>query len=154
MPVNEKKEVISEDQLANALAVEPGNLKEGIGQWRTLKDHISEVKASINDHEDKVKYLENFISGHLTVPDDGTKSETISVPGAGSVYKEQLVGATVLDWEKWRNYLNRNGFGAVARQQNNIAPLQDLYDLIMAGDLPMPQSVEFGTYTKLRMRRN
>lgn len=152
--VTELKTVPSEERLADALAVEPEDINTALRQWRTLKDHIAEVENSVSDEKEKVKYLEGFISSRLTVPEDGKKSETISVPGAGSVYKEKLITAKVTDWEGWRKYLIRNGFSAVTRQQNNIAPLQDLYDMIMDGLLPMPQSAEFETFEKPRFRRN
>jgi hypothetical protein len=152
--VTELKNVYDDEKLADALICEPEDIVDAMRQWRTLRDHITDVENSVAEEKEKVKYLESFISARLTVPEDGKKSETISVPGAGSVYKEKLITVKVTDWEKWRKYLIRHGFSAVTRQQNNIAPLQDLYDMIMDGALPMPQAVEFDTFEKPRFRRN
>ena len=152
--VTELKTAPSEQRLADALGSEPEDRNEALRQWRILKDHIAEVEGSLSQEKEKIKYLESFISSTLTVPDDGKKSETVSLPGAATVWKERLVTAKVMDWEAWRKYLIRNGFGAVARQQNNIAPLQELYEMIMDGALPMPKSVEFDTFDKPRFRRN
>jgi len=152
--VTELKTNPSEERLADAIATEPEDISSALRQWRILKDRVAEVEASLSDEKDKIRYLEGFISSRLTVPEDGNKSETISVPGAGSVYKEKLITAKVMDWEAWRKYLIRHGFSAVTRQQNNIAPLQDLYDMIMDGELPMPKSADFETIEKPRFRRN
>jgi len=154
MPVREIKSTIDETKLADAIAVDPEDIKIALGQWRTLKDYIAEVEGSLSEVKEKLKYLEHKISSQLTVPDDGTKSETISVPGAGTVWKERKVGVRVDDWEAWRKYCVRHGYGAALRQQTNIAPLQDLYDQVMNGELPMPRSVEFTTYEKPSFRRN
>lgn len=154
MPVREIKTTISDHRLADAIATDPEDIKKALGQWRTLKDYESEVMASLSEVKEKIAYLEKKISSHLTVPDDGNKSETISVPGAGSVWKERKVGVQVSDWEAWQKYCVRNGYGAALRQQTNVAPLQDMYEQIMSGELPMPKSVEFTTYEKPRFRRN
>jgi hypothetical protein len=148
--VKEKNYEPDEEMIANAVEVEPESTVDAMSQWRILKDHKTAVENSLGDVNDKIKYLEGFLFKQLTIPSDGTKSETISVPGAGSVYKEQLIGAQVGDWEAWRKYLNRHGFGAVARQQNNIAPLQDLFEMIMSGELPTPKSATFTPYEKLK----
>ena len=129
------------------------DINEKMRQWRILKDHYDAVVGSLNDVKEKISSLEYEIASKLTVPEDGDKSETISVPGAGSVYKMRKVGAKVHDWEAWRKYCVRHNFGAALRQQTNVGPLQDMYDMIMAGELPMPQSVEFTTYEKPSFRR-
>lgn len=152
--VTENKSESTDLRIADALCTEPEDINDAMRQWRTLKDFIDAEKAKLKEHEEKVKYLEGYMASRVTVPDDGTKSETVSVPGAGLVYKERLISATVTDWEAWRKYLVRHGYGAVARQQNNIAPLQELYEQIMDGELPMPQSAEFKAFEKPRFRRN
>jgi len=152
--VKEIKTSIDPLELESAIEVEPENVPSAMDQWRTLKDYIDMVNNGLSDVKEKIAYLERYLTKQLSVPEDGKRSETISVPGAGSVYKERLVGVDVVDWEAWRKYLVRNEMTAVTRQQNNITPLQDLYDMIMDGTLPMPKSAKFKTYDKLRMRRN
>jgi len=136
-----------------ALEVEPENIKEAMKQWRVLSDHISEVEATVSDHVAKVKELKKYIQSALSIAEGELKSETLSIPGVGTAYKKSVIAAQVNDWEMWQKYLTRHSMSTVLRHQNNIAPLQDLHEMIMKGELPMPQSIEFTTYDKLSIRR-
>lgn len=147
---------VSEDGLAAAmdLAVnETEDIHSLMRSWRTVKDHYETEKAKLDVYEGRRKEIERRITELLTIPDGADKSETISIKGVGSVSKKRLVTAKVKDWEAWRKYCIRHGYGSAIRQQNNMAPVQDMYEAIMSGDLPMPQSAEFGTFDKPSFRK-
>jgi len=151
--VTELIHTFNELEIENALAIEPENINEAIRQWRTLKDHVDEVTSTVNDHSAKMIYLKGYIQSNLTIEEDEDKSEVISIKGAGTASKKEQVAVQVLDWSAWRKYLLRNGYESVNYNQNTLAPLQDLYNDIMAGELPMPKSVNFKTIEKLSLRK-
>jgi len=154
MAITEKTSDTDELMVAGALAESPETLPDAIRQWRVLKDHVDAIAKTVADHTSKITWLKNYIQHQLDIPEGQDKSETVSVPGAGSASKKTQVVAEVVDWEAWQKYCVRNGFGAVNRHQNNIAPLQDLYEGIMTGEFPMPKSANFKTIEKISLRRN
>lgn len=136
-----------------ALETEPESLRDAMNQWRTLMDHIGEVDATVANHKDKIKELKSFITSELIIPDGEIKSETISIPGIGTAYKKSVVNIRVTNWEGFQSYLSRNKMDAVVRRQCNLAPSEELYNLVMDGELPMPKSAEFSNFEKLSIRR-
>jgi len=136
-----------------ALEVEAESLREAMNQWRTLMDHIQEVKSTIADHEAKVKDLKKYIMSELIIPEGEKKSETVSIPGVGTAYKKTAINIRIHDWQAFQAYLTRNKMDAVVRHQCNLKPTEELYELVMDGELPMPQSAEFDSFEKLSLRR-
>ena len=136
-----------------ALYHEPENLREAMVQWRNLVDYIDEVKATVKDHQDKVKELNGFIMANHVIPDGEEKSETVSIPGVGMAYKKTTVSIRVTDWKALKAYLSRNDMEAVVRHQCNLKPSQELYELVIYGELPSPRSAEFTTFDKITLRR-
>ena len=141
------------NEIQLALEVEPETLRGGMSQWRVLMDHIQEVKSTIADHEDKVKELKKYILSELVIPEGEKKSETVSIPGVGTAYKKTAINIRVHDWQAFQSYLTRNKMDAVVRHQCNLKPTEELYELVMDGELPMPQSAEFDSFEKLSLRR-
>jgi len=137
----------------NALETEPENLREAMKQWRILQDHIQEVKSTIADHEERVKELRKYVMINLEIPEGQEKSETISIPGVGMAYKKTAISCKVTDWDSFNNYLSRHKMEGVRRHQVSLAPALELYELIMAGELPKPKSAEFSFFEKLTLRR-
>ncbi len=141
------------NEIQLALEVEPESLRDAMSQWRVLMDHIQEIKATIADHEDKVKELKKYILSELVIPEGEKKSETVSIPGVGTAYKKITINIRVHDWQAFQSYLTRNKMDAVVRHQCNLKPTEELYELVMDGELPMPQSAEFDSFEKLSLRR-
>ena len=136
-----------------ALDFDPKDIRGAAVAWRAIKDYLDARAREDEPYKEAMNRFEGFINRQLTIPEGERKSETISIPGVGTFYKKAQVSARVTDWESWRKYLVRNGYGAVIRQQNNLAPLEELHERILLGELPMPQSAEFTTFEKLSKRK-
>lgn len=136
-----------------ALEKHPDSAREAVLLWRTLKDEVDRIERQCAPYKEKIKQLTEYLQGELTIVDGETKSETISVPGAATVYKKSMATVKVLDYEAFSKYLIRNGYSAAIRKQINVAPLQDLVEEINMGNLPTPQSAEFGVREQLTLRR-
>jgi len=145
---------VKTDDIQLALEVEPDTLREAMQQWRVLSDHVADVKATVGEHEEKIKELKRIILSKLYIAETDEKSETVSIPGVGSAYKKKTISIRVHDWQAFQSYLARNNMEAVMRHQCNLKPSEELYDLVMSGELPTPQSAEFTTFEKLSLRRN
>jgi|15BtaG_2_1085339.scaffolds.fasta_scaffold04805_4 hypothetical protein len=145
---------VKTDEVQLALEVEPETLREAMTQWRVLSDHVIEVKSTIGEHEEKIKELKKIIQSKLFIADNAEISETVSIPGVGSASKKKTISIRVHDWKSFQAYLARNNMEAVMRHQCNLRPSEELYDLVMDGELPAPQSAEFTTFEKLSLRRN
>lgn len=153
--VTEIKSQHSDEAVESALATVPESMHEALKQWRVLKDHEDQLMTTIiAPIKERRLELEAEITGQLTIPEGDEKSETFKIDGVGSVSKAKKVSVQVHDWDAFARYCNRNDFGAVLRKQANLAPLQEMYDLIMQGKLPMPQSAEFKIFEKPSFRRN
>ena len=141
------------NEIQLALEVEAETLRDAMSQWRVLMDHITEVKSTIADHEEKVKELKKYIMSELVIPEGEKKSETVSIPGVGTAFKKTAINIRVHDWQAFQAYLTRNKMEAVSRHQLNLKPSEELYELVMDGELPMPRSAEFNSFEKLSLRR-
>lgn len=139
--------------ITETLKAEPTTIREAMNSWRKLTDHVSDVESTIEKHKDKIKELRTYILQNLDIPAGEKKSETITIPDIGTVYKKNVVGIRVTDWKAFQSYLSRNDMEAVIRHQCNLQPSEELYDMVMDGTIPNPRSAEFTSFEKLTLRR-
>ena len=135
------------------LEQKPTNLREAAQLYREIKDIEDDFARQLEPYLEKKKELEKFFRENLTIPDGEFQSEKVSFPGIGVLSKKKQVVAKVQDWDAFQAYLVRNKMGGVIRHQANLAATEELYQLIMAGEMPMPKSVEFDFIEKLSFRK-
>ena len=132
---------------------EPESIREAAEMYRAIKEIEEIFKHELEPYLQKKAEVERYFYQNLTIADGQDKSETISFPGVGAVSKKKQIVVKVTDWNAFQAYLIRNKMGGVIRHQANLAPTAELYQLIMAGELPMPKSAEFDFIEKLSFRK-
>ena len=131
----------------------PTDLRDAVQMYRKIRDIEDDFSRLLAPYLEKKKEIEKYFLDNLTIPDGEFQSEKVSFPGVGSLSKKKQVVAKVQDWDAFQAYLVRNEMGGVIRHQANLAATAELYDLIMAGEMPMPKSVEFDFIEKLSFRK-
>lgn len=131
----------------------PEKPKDLLSFWRDLKDVIEEGEMKLKPYKDRMKEVSDAIQAQLSIDDEATKSETISLDGCATAYKTKEIGAQVTDYESFQNFCTRNNTEFVMRKQLNLGGIKELYRMIMEGDIPMPKSVNFTTFEKITIRK-
>ena len=131
----------------------PEELKQQLMVWRSLKDEVEKIEREAKPYKDRMKSLEALISKNISIDEGDTKSESVSVDGCATVWKNTVVSMRVDDWQQLQNYLTRNDCEFVMRKQLNQAGVSELHRLVMEGELPTPESAEFTSYEKLTIRK-
>lgn len=135
------------------LAEIPETLKQKLSMWRKLKDVVEEFEREAKPYKDKLKSLADSVQHDLTIDDGENRSETISVNGSATAWKDRVISLKVEDYSSLQNYLTRNNLEFVMRKQLNMQGVQELHRLVMEGEIPMPKSAEFTTYEKVTIRK-
>ncbi len=128
-------------------------LKELLKEFVEVKDVVEKNKIKMEPYVDRMKKLSASIAGHLQVEDGEESSESISFPNIASVVKKRHIKADVVDWEKFQKFCTDNGAEFAMRKQLNLAGVRELHKMIMQGDLDDTDSVEFGVFDKVYIRR-
>ena len=131
----------------------PTTIKPQLAVWRAVKDEIEKIERKAKPYKDKLKRLEFEISKNVSIDEGETKSESISLDGCASVYKNSVVSMKVDDWQSLQNYLTRNDCEFVLRKQLNQGGVAELHRMVQEGELPTPKSAEFTSYEKLTIRK-
>jgi hypothetical protein len=131
----------------------PEELKQQLMVWRSLKDEVEKIEREAKPYKDRMKSLEALISKNISIDEGETKSESVSVDGCATVWKNTMVSMRVDDWQQLQNYLTRNDCEFVMRKQLNQGGVAELHRLVMEGELPSPKSAEFTSYEKLTIRK-
>jgi len=128
-------------------------LKVLMKEFVDLKHDIEQKKAMIVPLADRLKELSHLIGDHLAIEDGEETSESVSFPKIGSVVKKRHISANVTDWEKFQKFCTDNGAEFAMRKQLNLSGVRELHRLMMQGDLDDTDSVEFGVFDKVYIRR-
>ena len=139
------KEVLSEEI--------PEKLKGKLILWRKIKDIIEEQERITKPFKDRLKEVAESVQYDLSIEDGDNKSETISVDGGATAWKNRVITLKVSDYSALQKYLARNNLEFVMRKQLNMQGVQELHRLIMEGEVPMPSSAEFSTFDKITIRK-
>ena len=128
-------------------------LKGLMKEFVDLKHDIEQKKALLVPLTDRLKELSDLIGDNLIIDDGEESSESVSFPNIGSVVKKRHISANVTDWEKFQKYCTKNGAEFTLRKQLNLGGIKELHRLIMQGDLEDTDSIEFGVFDKVYIRR-
>ena len=128
-------------------------LKVLMKEFVDLKHDIEQKKALLVPLTDRLKEISDSIGDHLAIEDGEESSESVSFPNIGSVVKKRHVSANVTDWERFQKFCTDNGAEFALRKQLNLTGIRELHRLIMQGDLDDTDSVEFGVFDKVYIRR-
>ena len=131
----------------------PEKLKGKLILWRKIKDEIEELERIVKPFKDRLKEVAESIQYDLSIEDGDDKSETISVDGGATAWKNRVITLKVSDYSALQKYLTRNNLEFVMRKQLNMQGVQELHRLIMEGEVPMPSSAEFSTFDKITIRK-
>lgn len=127
---------------------------EIVKMWRNLKDKIGEYKKLIEPYDDQRKILETRIQRLLVRDDNEVKSNKVSIPKIGFAYKEEIIGAKVMDWDKFQKILAKTDWLSIMRAQMKQAGLQEYFEEIMKGNVEHPGEdiIKFVPFEKLTIR--
>ena len=139
------KEVLSEEI--------PEKLKGKLILWRKIKDIIEEQERITKPFKDRLKEVAESVQYDLSIEDGDNKSETISVDGGATAWKNRVITLKFSAYSALQKYLTRNNLEFVMRKQLNMQGVQELHRLIMEGEVPMPSSAEFSTFDKITIRK-
>lgn len=131
----------------------PEKLKGKLILWRKIKDEIEELERIVKPFKNRLKEVAESIQYDLSIEDGDDKSETISVDGGATAWKNRVITLKVSDYSALQKYLTRNNLEFVMRKQLNMQGVQELHRLIMEGEVPMPSSAEFSTFDKITIRK-
>ena len=131
----------------------PADVKNQLKLWRDIKDIIEIIETESKPFREKLKEVANEVQRNLAIDEGEMKSETVSVEGSATAWKNKITGLTVNDFSAFQNYLTRNNLEFVMRKQVNLAGVSELQQMVMEGEVPMPQSAEFTSFEKITIRK-
>ena len=127
---------------------------ELLKMWRMIKDKTNIYKSLSEPYDDQEKKLKARIQRLLVRDDNEVKSNKVSIPKVGFAYKEEIIGAKVMDWDKFQKILAKTDWLSIMRAQMKQAGLQEYFEEIMKGNVEHPGEdiIKFVPFEKLTIR--
>ena len=131
----------------------PTDAKSLLKIWKELKSDMEEIDILVSTHKEILKEITDEIGNHLSIDEGHEKSETISVPDIATTWKTRNIGVKVNDFERFQKFCSDFGCSFVMRKQVNLSGAKELHEMIMSGDIPDTDSIEFYTFDKVTIRK-